>query len=258
MNQKFNIKTASKPACLKEIEVLEKYKQEMLNGGYIEIPNFDAIKAIVEKLENELNQLEEYRSKIPSVKKIEDGFFNGLLKKTEFIPKDTVTYDALTVKIDGLKKTINEYEVKYDYRNQIWIHYHLINPTIYRIEMIKKRIADVDNEKALKYKKLNQIKSRLIKDERENRKVSSFLKKSLKTDGSCVYCDKKLLDANDIHVDHIIPINYNGLPIEENLVLVCSQCNLKKSNLLLREFIKKFNLDRDKIEQKLDSLNKRY
>ncbi|MFW6233330.1 MAG: HNH endonuclease domain-containing protein, partial [Nanoarchaeota archaeon] len=50
----------------------------------------------------------------------------------------------------------------------------------------------------------------------------------------CFYCNKNLnkLEKGEIHVDHFIPWSYIFDDNEWNLVLSCSDCNLKKSNHL--------------------------
>ena len=40
------------------------------------------------------------------------------------------------------------------------------------------------------------------------------------------------------------------------MVYVCSDCNLKKGLLTLAAYIKKYNLDRDRIESNLEQFNK--
>jgi hypothetical protein len=42
------------------------------------------------------------------------------------------------------------------------------------------------------------------------------------------------------------------------MVKVCASCNSKKSDLTLREFIEKFKLQRDVIEERLIALGKEF
>lgn len=50
-----------------------------------------------------------------------------------------------------------------------------------------------------------------------------------RSDGKCYLCGH-LLDVNDYHVDHIIPIRHGGTHTEENLAATCPQCNIRKSD----------------------------
>ena len=42
---------------------------------------------------------------------------------------------------------------------------------------------------------------------------------------------KTLLDP-EIQIDHVIPVTKGGPSIESNLRVICSDCNLKKSDVL--------------------------
>ena len=56
-------------------------------------------------------------------------------------------------------------------------------------------------------------------------------------DSTCQECGTKLLDK-DIEIDHIIPLSKGGATSENNLRVLCSECNKKKSNdpdILLNE-----------------------
>lgn len=50
----------------------------------------------------------------------------------------------------------------------------------------------------------------------------------------------------------------SGLSTTKNMVRVCSKCNIKKKDLTLNQFIKKYNLNRNLIESNLEALNKIY
>ncbi len=45
----------------------------------------------------------------------------------------------------------------------------------------------------------------------------------------CCICGKKI-DANEGHVDHIVPWDYVGDELENNYQVLCSECNHHKSN----------------------------
>lgn len=99
-------------------------------------------------------------------------------------------------------------------------------------------------------------KSRTLADQ-----IKSELKKQISIDPHCPYCGWYM--ADDPHCDHIYPVSKGGLSTPQNMVYVCSDCNLKKNGLMLTQFIKKYCKDRDvlsrvEIEQNLERLGKEY
>jgi len=117
---------------------------------------------------------------------------------------------------------------------------------------LKKR--ESDKKKKLKHE---ELKIRAKRNEDEIRKMAQGVRRALFEDGArCPYCYQTL--GEDPHADHIYPVSKGGLSVVENMVMVCSPCNLKKKDLTLREFIGKFRLDREEIERRLDELGKRF
>ena len=91
--------------------------------------------------------------------------------------------------------------------------------------------------------------------------IKSELRRQIGIDPHCPYCGWYMTD--DQHCDHIYPISKGGLSTPQNMVYVCSDCNLKKNGLTLTQFIKKYDKDRDvlgrvEIEQNLEKLGKDY
>ena len=109
-----------------------------------------------------------------------------------------------------------------------------------------------------KAKELERLKSLAASTAEDKRKILSRKKKDLRHHNQCPYCGIEFDVFSNVHADHIYPLSKGGLEVEENLVLVCSSCNLKKGNLTLREFIIKFKLNRDKIEGRLELLGKSF
>jgi 5-methylcytosine-specific restriction endonuclease McrA len=72
----------------------------------------------------------------------------------------------------------------------------------------------------------------------------------------CPYCGDGI--GSTPHADHIFPVTLGGLSVPENMVLCCSNCNLRKQDLTLREFIEKFGMERSLIEDRLQRLGKRF
>lgn len=46
----------------------------------------------------------------------------------------------------------------------------------------------------------------------------------------CVACGRSADDGVILHVDHIIPVQHEGDDDEENLITLCEECNLGKSD----------------------------
>jgi 5-methylcytosine-specific restriction endonuclease McrA len=87
---------------------------------------------------------------------------------------------------------------------------------------------------------------------------SSLKKRAVRGHGStveCVYCTTSN-DKSDMVLDHIYPVAEGGLDTERNTVLVCFECNSRKSDLTLRAFTKKYKLDYSAICDRLDRLKK--
>lgn len=133
---------------------------------------------------------------------------------------------------------------------------------IYRKKMKEEKgsLLELQNKLKIENKKkeLHELKIRLETNEVEKRKMGAKLKPHIKHHGFCPYCELVFTPKIIIHLDHIHPIKLGGLERVDNLVKVCSTCNLQKSDMTLREFIKKYNLNRDKVENNLTLLNKKF
>ena len=67
----------------------------------------------------------------------------------------------------------------------------------------------------------------------KGREQAQTVKRQLKHSGSCPYCGAKLTEKR-AHADHIYPLSKGGLSTEENMVYVCTDCNLAKRDKTLR------------------------
>ena len=99
-------------------------------------------------------------------------------------------------------------------------------------------------------------KSRSLADQ-----IKPELREQIGIDPHCPYCGWYM--ADDPHCDHIYPVSKGGLSTPQNMVYVCSDCNLKKNGLTLTQFINKYKkegdlLSRVEIEQNLKKLGKDY
>ena len=85
--------------------------------------------------------------------------------------------------------------------------------------------------------------------------IKSTLRKQIKEYPNCPYCDQPI--GRKSHCDHIHPVSHGGLSTLNNMVYICSSCNIKKRDLTLREFINQNGLNRDNIEKNLLLMGKR-
>ena len=106
-----------------------------------------------------------------------------------------------------------------------------------------------------KNQRIEEIKGLAAQAVNKTRQQASQLKAKIVNTDYCPYCGNKIFDG---HVDHIYPVAKGGLSSTKNMVRVCSECNFKKKDMTLNQFIKKYDLDRDVIEENLDLLNKSY
>ena len=98
------------------------------------------------------------------------------------------------------------------------------------------------------------MKNRAAESTKTKRQIAKAVKKYLADNTDCPYCGCAL--STTVHADHIYPLAKGGESTKRNMVLVCAECNSKKSSLTLQAYIKKFNLDRDAIESRLETLGK--
>ena len=107
--------------------------------------------------------------------------------------------------------------------------------------------------------KIDMWKAKAAAFDGEKRRGQSEIKSSLKPQltnyPKCPYCEADLVFEN-CHVDHIYPANRGGLTIPDNMVLICSPCNLSKSADSLKSFAKRNHLDYDKIVTRLEVMGK--
>jgi 5-methylcytosine-specific restriction endonuclease McrA len=81
------------------------------------------------------------------------------------------------------------------------------------------------------YKWLNDCIKAFMKKKPHRKQISDSLRLALwnKQGHTCCVCGKEIR-AQDGHVDHIVPWDYVGDELENNYQLLCSDCNLHKSN----------------------------
>lgn len=92
------------------------------------------------------------------------------------------------------------------------------------------------------------------------RKIAPEVRKELErivsADSPCPYCGGLL--GNEWQADHIYPVKLGGLSTLENMVAVCFNCNNKKSDKTLSQFLRDEDRDRDAVERHLAELGKNF
>lgn len=127
-----------------------------------------------------------------------------------------------------------------------------------KINKYNNSIIVYQNEIELKQNKNQQIeniKGIAARSLNKTRQIANKIKINMEINNNCPYCEQPIVE---VHVDHIFPVAKGGLSTTKNMVRVCSKCNIKKKDLTLNQFIKKYNLNRNLIESNLETLNKIY
>jgi len=109
-------------------------------------------------------------------------------------------------------------------------------------------------------KKEQKLKAYAAAHHGKTRDLADSVKKQisdqLEQHPNCPYCFGKM--GNSPHADHLYPVSKGGLSTKENMVMICEKCNMDKGDLTLREFIKKNELNSNKIENILEKLGKKF
>lgn len=143
--------------------------------------------------------------------------------------------------------------------------YISINGIKMRVEIERWSIAEVqteiykkEQEEKQAKEEVNILKARVtdkVKTIRKQAKKYDDIESQIKKFSRCPYCGCTLYKS-DSHLDHIYPISKGGLSVESNLVFVCTKCNQSKTNLTLRNFIRKEKLDENLVYERLEILKK--
>ena len=123
----------------------------------------------------------------------------------------------------------------------------------------KKVSPNSQDDTIIDQNKIDMWKAKAAAFDGEKRRGQAEIKSSLKSQlvnyPRCPYCETGLVFDN-CHVDHIYPANRGGMTIADNMVLICSPCNLSKGKDSLRNFAKRNHLNHDKIITRLEVMGK--
>ncbi|NMH25302.1 HNH endonuclease [Flavobacterium solisilvae] len=250
-----NLRKITIRTLVKDIGLLkEKLKLELISyeNWKINKPIYDNYKIqYLKHFKLKIKPLEDEIKIIYESSKSYKRIFFGIIKTKKITEESNLKIQSLKGEIEIIEKNIrfelgdikeekehfNTYLIKY-YENQI------------------NRYTEFLNKKLEKNSKIEQAKAIAAKVTNDSRKLGDLIKNKLIKNDICPYCNNLIVGF--YHADHIYPISKGGLSTERNMIYVCSDCNLKKSDLTLQKFIIKYNLDRNLIESNLQMFNKDY
>lgn len=85
--------------------------------------------------------------------------------------------------------------------------------------------------------------------------IKRKIKKQLDILSGCPYCERDMTLAT-AHADHIYPVSKGGLSTIKNMVFICTDCNAKKRDLTLRNFLMQRGLKDMTVYSNLELLEK--
>lgn len=225
--------------------------------------------------------IKSWRQLYDSLNQSKYGFFEGIVTPSSITYLDDRYPLSCKSKIEEcqrLKNLYNEHSVKasklekekssklksvlqFKYRDP----YISINGVRMRVEIDRWSMSKVQTEIYKREQKeeqekeeVNILKARVtdkVKTIRKQAKKYNDIESQIKKLSNCPYCGCTLYKS-DAHLDHIYPISKGGLSVESNLVFVCTKCNLSKTNLTLRNFIRSEKLDENLVYERLEILKK--
>ena len=227
---------------LKRIKWLEKDLKAVGDYSFF-VSRIESIERQSEKIEQEMDQVrrEFIHDKF--------GLFGAIFKIKELSPTGINRIEILAEQRGKLYRE----KIELTGKISLWLR---ISDELKKekilLDGIHNRINSIENKKDA----LESLKNKAAKVSKEKRQIGKSVKNRLVKNDICPYCGKKIL--GDGHADHIYPVSKGGESRAKNMVMVCSECNLKKRDHTLQSFIKKHNLDRYAMERRLDMIGKEY
>ena len=241
--------------------------------------SIDRLKSIAEDILKQYpdlaNQLEYYENEKKNIDKLSSEKLSLEIKKNDIIKKgkerrkekysragffEKITidengydlYPTEQLELDRINSKISS-NFPYRFQENKYSKYYEVG------ERLKKINSQIEKKTKQKNKK-DREKAVIASYNKKTREQANIVKKELKEQISvfpnCPYCTEPL--GTKPHCDHIYPVSKGGLSHPENMVYVCSSCNQKKSDQTLNSFIRKYNMDRNRIEKMLISLGKEF
>jgi DNA repair exonuclease SbcCD ATPase subunit len=209
---------------------------------------YSAFKDINDKnLQIEKNNLYTWRSLGKKIKELQFDPQNRNLWGWGGLKEDVKNQiKILREDVNKRKEEKIENKIKYGYSEKQKIFDLKKARKIYNIKLRKLKLK---KKEIIEKEKGKIIRARIAAHEGRSRHIASSVKKDLKNTELCPYCNNPL--GNYPHADHIYPVSKGGQSIAYNMVMVCQECNIAKSDMTLREFIIKAGLDRSIVEERL-------
>ena len=238
-----------------------KQKLSYYNGVLDEF-DYSIVRASEDQLEREMKIAESEWSRLSDEIAGHRGMITELQNKIGFIGSffNTENTQRIRWEIRNLENTIknktpnldNKYEI-YKRKRDVYNAKKSYLLCLQKIEIIKECIEEAER----KNDKERRIKNELAKSVQEKRHIANEVKVILRKNRICPYCGE-IIDYNNglAHADHIYPIAKGGQSTVRNMIYICKDCNLRKGTLTLNQFIKKYDLDREAIEDNLTKMHK--
>ena len=255
-----NLKKADTDKLLKAKKELEADIQS-IKSEMVDDIKYERLSFLISELWKRYHNFDKLASEIysnPKYRRPAEGVFNKLLKITEQTDEGVQKEKELILEQERLKDLLI-FEKDNQYVIQTRLREKLSSKEAF-LKRVDQRLGVINRQKLKKLKfetSIQDLKVRARRNEGEVRSMSILIKKQLEVTTECPYCGKELIEGDE-HADHIYPVSLGGKPLVGNMVFVCSSCNLHKSNKTLREFIVKFDLNREEIEERLFLLNKTF
>ena len=190
--------------------------------------------------------------KIMALRRRQQEYENAGYLSKFFIDRTNPSYtESEKAERERLYKLLNKFRLHFD-----WNKYQSAYETHERLLRIQKHISQKRKREIKKKMDRAIIAAYKNKTRRLAGQIKSELRKQMKIDPRCPYCGKGM--CHDPHCDHIYPISKGGLSTPQNMVYICADCNFKKTDFTLSQFINKYGLSRLEIEQRLEKLGKDY
>lgn len=245
-NKKFVISKAS----LKELEA-ERDRLLIQCSTEKQYLIYSDLKNRIDKI-NEIKEAMRFNShvlyKLSCQTRVKPGLINLLVHNTEITPeakakidKGGKIQDKLSVQLkacdpDGCDRQLSALST--------------IEKNEKQIELINRKIKSLNETK----NKITVLKNKAATHAQEKRIIGNSLRNAIPRNEFCPYCLTKISDGG--HIDHIYPIAKGGHSVIENMIHVCAKCNSKKGELTLNQFMERYALNRQEIENRLKSLGK--
>ena len=233
-----------------------------------------SLATIEERIQKMLVQISSYETELakcrtqllkPSISKIEIDLIQATVLQLHKIPASKWHFLRWVVGLEKHKEPKNGL-LEELYNSERYTRYAAYMDLISRISDLEKSIKSWRSgllrleEAAVPMRKkkdfLVELRAAAALNAKKTREVGATVKRGLTRQPWCPYCGNSIDEYS--HVDHIYPVSKGGRSVPKNMVYVCVQCNIMKSNLTLTGFIQKFSLDRDVIEERLKQLNKEF